>query len=65
MVDWDGLAATGGRMLRELCDGGCGQYREEVFRLAWPSGHLSWECRSCWLSTWERLGRPGQTAVRG
>lgn len=60
MIDWDAFAPLGGRMLQELCEGRCGSYREQVFRLERPAGVVVWECRGCWLDDWVAAGRPAQ-----
>lgn len=55
-LDWEALP----RLLQELCEGPCMQYREQVFGLDWPNGWRGWYCRSCYIDRWIAAGRPAR-----
>jgi hypothetical protein len=56
---WSQLAAAGGRLLSDLCDGH-GAYMEDLYRFDYPAGGRAYLCRNCWSLTYIRLGQPGQ-----
>ncbi len=52
------------RLLQELCDGPCMQYREQVFAFDQPGRARRWYCRGCYITLWFAAGKPEQPQIR-
>lgn len=53
-LDWDQLP----RLLSDLCD--MGHHREELYRLDYPTGGVTWLCTGCYIRPYIEAGRPPQ-----